>query len=65
MTHPKDMNLQHDNDGFWMALVISLFAICTGIAGVPAVEATSPGPTLQPGRPDSGHPGLSVYRGED
>jgi YVTN family beta-propeller protein len=50
MTHPKDMNLQHDNDGFWMALVISLFAICTGIAGVPAVEATSPGPTLQPYR---------------
>ncbi len=48
MTHRRNTNLQGAYDGLCTVLMISGFAICTGISGVSAVEAAGAGPTLEP-----------------
>jgi len=50
MTHRRDTKLRYANDGLWIALIISAFAIFARIYGVPAAEAAGPGPTLEPYR---------------
>ena len=60
MNHRRNTNFQHANDGLWMALMISAFALCAGTSGMPAVEVAGSGPTLESYRQTIEKNGISI-----